>query len=877
MPPAVIFVHEDTGQPLKIHLDHTILPAEKKKWSAKVVRHGGVVAKDDSDVDIVVISKKADRVTRRLAYCASESASKRKVKVQTLTFLEDSVNTGRCVFTEPAVKGMSGQVGGKRGSRTNYTTADDDHLARYIAATLPELDAGGRQGHKIYQKLVTMVDVDEEYAWTRRHSWQSWQNRYKKNMKRFNKAIDNLIPVINPEKELRWEADRRQNRGNQLEEEEEEEEDEEEDGDLGGGKPKQDSDTEEDDDDAQPRPPSNKGKGRAPPSDDEYEPSDQEEGKGKGREEEKNATPPPPEGGEGGDNWEDTNFQDFEQPRDADDPNGGPSKSPSGKERHARFAKSRTTSADSEILESMEKRPSSSSRRRRSFEEAPNKRPRLSAESLKDSQPTRMARRPPGFRPGGDASSSNGENSDNDQELDDVAHSLFSGDEDEDETQHVDGEPSLEHPAPAGPSAASSGVMTISDGTTMVATASPKKTRGGRISSASGTNEYADVVEEPEERRGMKVANMDVIVVESDDDDEVITVEDDEDDAVIVEDDEEYEEEEVPDVVMDDPEAARSPSPEFSPPPPPVREEPTAQTARNRRRRAEQAQKAAPPTRMTRSRSQSIEPTEFVSLPLRGTGNRKGKGRLVEPEAIEEEPEEPEAVSAQPETLADEEDVLNIVTNEDDFSGISNVTSVAQESVDSTKTISRPVSPEVFEHSSDDEQTIARISASQQLQPKAPVIIKKQPRQSDALLQAFKAQKAAAREKTRPRPSLPPNPALARANQKLAASLRGVGGSPEKSASAHQRSSTNATRTPKPWKAPHTPTPVNVGQPSKMGPVSAASSSNETAESIPVAGTRAEAYKRKLEEEEKRTPYTPPRGTRAAKHLQRGAAHAAQR
>ncbi|KAF6763973.1 hypothetical protein DFP72DRAFT_488760 [Ephemerocybe angulata] len=223
MPPAVIFVHEDTGQPLKIYLDQTILPAEKKKWSAKVVRHGGVVAKDDSDVDIVVISKKADRVTRRLAYGASESANKRKVKVQTLTFLEDSVNTGRCVFTEPAVKGMSGQVGGKKGSRTNYTTADDDHLARYIAASLPELDAGGRQGHKIYQKLVTMVDVDEEYAWTRRHSWQSWQNRYKKNMKRFNKAIDNLIPVINPEKELRWEADRRQNRGNQLEEEEEEE------------------------------------------------------------------------------------------------------------------------------------------------------------------------------------------------------------------------------------------------------------------------------------------------------------------------------------------------------------------------------------------------------------------------------------------------------------------------------------------------------------------------------------------------------------------------------------------------------------------------------------------------------------------------------
>lgn len=45
-----------------------------------------------------------------------------------------------------------------RASRRDFTAAEDRFLAEYIALRIPEAEAGGRMGNKIYMELV-------EHAW----------------------------------------------------------------------------------------------------------------------------------------------------------------------------------------------------------------------------------------------------------------------------------------------------------------------------------------------------------------------------------------------------------------------------------------------------------------------------------------------------------------------------------------------------------------------------------------------------------------------------------------------------------------------------------------------------------------------------------------
>lgn len=405
---------------------------------------------------------------------------------------------------------------------------------------------------------------------------------------------------------------------------------------------------------------------------------------------------------------------------------------------------------------------------------------------------------------------------------------------------------------PTIPSAASSTVFPISTDRTLVMTASPRKASNmsprkmARLSSASRKEEYVtvDQIQEPEARV------LDVIVVEDADEEELPEGEIEQDQEM-----EDEPEESVP--------RRRRPSVEIvsHKPSPKVVEAPTATTqkARDRRRRAEQQAQLAPaPVRMTRARSKSVEPTEFVSLPSKSS-KRRGKGRtqVVEPEpeimedGIEEVDEEqmeiPEERITGKETLAEEEDVVNIVTNEDDFSNISNATSVAQQS---SKTISQQPTP--VEPSSDDEQVMRRI-ATQQEQLEG-TVVKKGPRKSGAFVDAFKAGLAATMQTPVVRRALPSNVLV----------------DPARSISAHQKAS-QKKKTPRPFKAPHTPTRAPVAKvqpPSPDRAISTASSSNETTESIPMPGTRAKAFKMKVEEEEKYTTYTPPRGTRASLYTQ---------
>lgn len=68
--------------------------------------------------------------------------------------------------------------------RTDFTESDDHNLTRFIAQVKP--DNSGRLGNKLY---IFLEESGDQRPWAKRHSWQSWRERYKKNQDWFNHQI----------------------------------------------------------------------------------------------------------------------------------------------------------------------------------------------------------------------------------------------------------------------------------------------------------------------------------------------------------------------------------------------------------------------------------------------------------------------------------------------------------------------------------------------------------------------------------------------------------------------------------------------------------------------------------------------------------------
>ncbi|TFK35517.1 hypothetical protein BDQ12DRAFT_688267 [Crucibulum laeve] len=69
--------------------------------------------------------------------------------------------------------------------RRDYTERDDWKLVEYIAINNPGLN--NRTGNNLYKTLEE--NAENKWPWSRRHSWQSWRERYKKNQAWFDKNI----------------------------------------------------------------------------------------------------------------------------------------------------------------------------------------------------------------------------------------------------------------------------------------------------------------------------------------------------------------------------------------------------------------------------------------------------------------------------------------------------------------------------------------------------------------------------------------------------------------------------------------------------------------------------------------------------------------
>ncbi|KAM5542038.1 hypothetical protein V8D89_004348 [Ganoderma adspersum] len=71
------------------------------------------------------------------------------------------------------------------GPRNDFSDKEDNFLAQYIAKYNPQRE--GRTGNKLYERLVE--NAEGKWPWHKRHTWQSWRERYRSHQDEFDRRI----------------------------------------------------------------------------------------------------------------------------------------------------------------------------------------------------------------------------------------------------------------------------------------------------------------------------------------------------------------------------------------------------------------------------------------------------------------------------------------------------------------------------------------------------------------------------------------------------------------------------------------------------------------------------------------------------------------
>ncbi|KAK4690077.1 hypothetical protein P7C73_g31, partial [Tremellales sp. Uapishka_1] len=206
-PPAPIFLHKN--HPLKLWVSVNIrrrdaeTPEEAK---ADVVRSlevgGGIIVEKRAKADVLVVDtttnfyltvkmekEKYGREHQRFAERDWVDGSVREGKVdwdrgRERKEREKSKDSMEDEDEVPRKRGPGKPVGQPR---VDFTPEDDDFMMRYLAA----FHRGGSWGsRKTYE---TMVNASGTYPVAKRHSSQSWHNRFKSNQATFGPRVDRMI------------------------------------------------------------------------------------------------------------------------------------------------------------------------------------------------------------------------------------------------------------------------------------------------------------------------------------------------------------------------------------------------------------------------------------------------------------------------------------------------------------------------------------------------------------------------------------------------------------------------------------------------------------------------------------------------------------
>ncbi|KAJ7156994.1 hypothetical protein C8R43DRAFT_411549 [Mycena crocata] len=238
------------GEPLKFHLHQNIRQlGARLKLQEDIEQYGGALSDTDKGSDVILVNPThppgLDCI--RNAYKSHSDRELMKVHVESSSWVKNCIKNRKCVHIFEQ-KRMGGVPAGGERPRTEFTTADDQHLIYFLACRIPINDEGGRQGNRIYMELMNSAESgirsesgEEEFAWVRRHTWQSWRERYKKCKNRFDPLIATLAAKLDVAPHQKYHLSRNApHSGRAARDEEiysaEEEEEEEHDGDVANRK-----------------------------------------------------------------------------------------------------------------------------------------------------------------------------------------------------------------------------------------------------------------------------------------------------------------------------------------------------------------------------------------------------------------------------------------------------------------------------------------------------------------------------------------------------------------------------------------------------------------------------------------------------------------
>ncbi|KAL5495489.1 DLD2 [Sanghuangporus weigelae] len=175
--------------PVRIHIHRSIANVvSRQELADKISLHGGNPNASFDEATVILASKDTEAYkTLRKDFQGREAKF-----VESLQWLDTCIEQQLYHNSPNPVRNPGGRRAGDE--RMPFTEEDEANLCKWIASVIPNKHQGGRTGNKIYMELVSRVD-QPGYEWVKRHTWQSWRERYKKNAERLDRHIAAIVDV----------------------------------------------------------------------------------------------------------------------------------------------------------------------------------------------------------------------------------------------------------------------------------------------------------------------------------------------------------------------------------------------------------------------------------------------------------------------------------------------------------------------------------------------------------------------------------------------------------------------------------------------------------------------------------------------------------
>ncbi|KAL5535307.1 hypothetical protein ACEPAF_3401 [Sanghuangporus sanghuang] len=175
--------------PVRIHIHRSIANVvSRQELADRISLHGGDPNASFDEATVILASKDTE-VYKTLR---KDFQGREEKFVENLQWLDACIEQQFYHNSPNPVRNPGGRRAGDE--RMPFTEEDEANLCKWIASVIPNKHQGGRTGNKIYMELVSRVD-QPGYEWVKRHTWQSWRERYKKNAERLDRHIAAIVDV----------------------------------------------------------------------------------------------------------------------------------------------------------------------------------------------------------------------------------------------------------------------------------------------------------------------------------------------------------------------------------------------------------------------------------------------------------------------------------------------------------------------------------------------------------------------------------------------------------------------------------------------------------------------------------------------------------